>query len=247
MWSMAGPSASFSPTFRDQQILKDLWLYRYLQTPQIARLHFDSLKVAQRRMRRLHEAKLVERFRADMALRAGFRTWVYRLARPGAQLLSREIREPVKSLLPPIRSPASLRYLEHHRELTDFRIWLREGCRFSEGEFGYRFIPDYEEIRHMGRRRRRVALDFPETQTQLIPDGVFTLDRQGGRSVLFTLEIDRGTEPLRGRHPSSIKRKFLLYEHAFNNCAEKQYSKLFETEFRGFRILCIVGSIGLSW
>ena len=58
-------------TERDRRILKDIWLYRYLKTPQVTRLHFGGQKLAQRRMRRLVDSGFVERFRADDAVRAG--------------------------------------------------------------------------------------------------------------------------------------------------------------------------------
>jgi len=241
MLTMAGRSESFKPTARDEKILKDVWLYRYLQTRQIARLHFGgNIKIAQRRMRKLFDAGLVRRFRSDAALRAGFRTWVFRLARRGAEILSGSLGEPARDLMPPTRPPNSIRHLEHHRELTDFRIWLREGCEASNGSFGYKFIPGYEEIRGFGSRMRRIALVLPEYRTSLIPDGAFTLDTRDGRSALFLLEIDRGTEPLTGRHPSSIEKKFILYNRAFDGFAERRYERLFETEFHGFRVLCLV-------
>ncbi len=239
--AMTGRAGSFTPTSRDEMILKDVWLYRYLQTRQIARLHFGgNIKIAQRRMRKLYEAGMVRRFRSDAALRAGFRTWVYRLARRGAEVLSGILGEPARDLMPPTRPPNSMRHLDHHRDLTDFRIWLREGCVASDGRFGYKFIPGYEEIRGGGARRRRIALNLPEIRTSLIPDGAFTLDSEDGRSALFLLEIDRGTEPLTGRHPSSIEKKFFSYNQAFDGFAERLYERLFESEFRGFRILCLV-------
>ena len=116
-----------------------------------------------------------------------------------------------EEIRPPIRPPQGVGYLAHHRLLTDFRIWLREGCAGPEGEFGYQFVPSYEEVRVEGRRRRRVAIEVPGRKRRLVPDGAFTLVRSAdGKAALFLLEIDRGTEPLSGVHPSSIEKKLGL-------------------------------------
>ena len=227
-------------TERDLAILQDLWLYRYLLTAQICRLHFTNIKVAQRAMRRLHALGVVDRFRSDSALRAGFRSWVFRLSGRGATHLAGILDLDTANLRPPRRPPGSMWFLDHHRSVTDFRIWLREACAASAGEFGYRYVPSYEEVRRQGGRARRIAFPVRRANRLLIPDGVFTLDRNDGRSALFLLEVDRGTEPLTGRHSNSIERKLLLYRDAYDERGEVWYGKLFGTAFQGFRMLWLV-------
>jgi hypothetical protein len=133
-----------------------------------------------------------------------------------------------------------MRFLDHHSMTVDFRIWLREGCEDSRGRFGYRFIPSYEEVREKGMRRRRVVFDIPRLKSHLVPDGVFVLETSDKRSSLFVLEIDRGTEPLTGSHPSAIERKLLLYRAGFESNSDAVYERLFGVEFSGFRVLCLV-------
>ncbi len=227
-------------TERDLAILRDLWLYRYLVTEQIRRLHFTNIKVAQRAMRRLYTVGVIDRFRSDSALRAGFRSWVFRLSGAGARRLAAALDLDAATLRPPRRLPTSLWFLDHHRSVTDFRIWLREACAASRGQFGYRYVPSYEEIRHKGQRSRRIAFPVRTVNRVLIPDGVFTLDRIDGRSALFLLEVDRGTEPLTGQHPSSIEKKLLLYRDAYDERGEAWYGNLFGEVFRGFRIVWLV-------
>ena len=147
--------------------------------------------------------------------------------------------EVVGAMLPPLRRPGTTVFLKHHSVFSDFRIWLREACSASQGEFGYRFIPSYEEVRGQVKRQRRVALSVPGYRRLLIPDGVFSLDK-GEKHALFLLEVDRGTEPLTGKHFSSIERKFVMYRAAFDCHAEERYARMFQTEFNGFRVLCIV-------
>ena len=226
-------------TSRDLQILHDLWLFRYLTTQQIARLHFGHLKLAQRRLRILRSRSVVDRF--EPADDRFFGHCWYRLSRQGAKVLGTQTRVDAQDLMPPRRRPRTTGFLTHHEQLTDLRIWLREGCRASDGRFGYRFIPSYEEVRVAGRRRRRIALPVASRERRfLVPDGAFTLERNDARRALFLLEIDRGTEPLSGRHRSSIQGKFELYRAAFDSHGEKHYEALFDRALKGFRLLCVV-------
>ena len=227
-------------TPRDQAVLRDLWLCRYLTSHQISRLHFGHLKLAQRRLRRLRSCRLVDRFRLEGDVRSGFQRYVYRLAGPGARIVAEAIDEDPKRIRPPKRPPTGRSYMAHHRLLTDFRIWLREGCQGTNGLFGFRFVPGYEEVRLQGRRRRRVALNINSVSRLLVPDAVFSLHRRDGKAALFAVEVDRGTEPLRGRHRSSVAKKLALYATAFDAGVEQQYSRLFGHSFSGFRVLCLV-------
>ena len=85
-----------------------------------------------------------------------------------------------------------------------------------------------------------MALSVEGHSKLLVPDGVFTLEREDDRWALFLLEVDRGTEPLTGRHRSSIEGKFTMYRDGFDARGEERYAALFDAELRGFRILCVV-------
>lgn len=237
-----GVNSPVKITPRDRRVLRDLWLLRYLTTAQVARLHFGHHKLAQRRLRRLAGLGLVDPFQAEGAARAGFHAYTYRLTAAGARIVAAEAGMAPRDISAPVRPPRGRGYLAHHALLTDFRIWLREGCAAS-GEFGTAFIPAYEETRAEGRRRRRVAVT-PPGEGVLVPDGVFCLERSDGRAALFCLELDRGTEPLTGRHPNAIERKLARYRAAYELRAEEQYGPLFGHAFTGFRILCLVPDEG---
>lgn len=70
-------------TLGDRQGLVDAWEYRYLTAAQIARRHFHSRTLAQRRLRRLAGAGLLHRFQVAEARRTGFQAWWYCLTRAG--------------------------------------------------------------------------------------------------------------------------------------------------------------------
>jgi hypothetical protein len=227
-----------SLTDRDTRLLQDTGRYRYLTSAQVARLHFSHLKVAQRRLRQLVTAGLLRRFHPSEATKAGFQTWWYALTRPGAREVSATTGLPLAVVLPPTRQPRTGGFLAHHTQTTDFRIWLHEACTPTSG-FSYSYLPSYDETTVNGRRSRRAALPLPGSPGSLVPDGVFTLTHRD-RSALFLLELDRGTEPLTGRHPNAIERKLQAYRTAYDTHAEDHLASLFHASLTGFRILCLV-------
>lgn len=220
------------PTPRDSAILRDVGQCRYLTSAQLARLHFASPKVVQRRMRALTSMGLLQRFAPSEARRAGFRTWWYALSCAGARLVSEAQELPLAEVLPPTRMPRTLGFLAHHALVTDFRLWLAEACA-STPEFALRYLPG-DTPRGTG---QRAVLPLPGGR--VLPDGAFVLSR-GARHALFVLEADRGTEPFTGTHPSSLTRKLLAYREAYDTRAETHLADLLQARVRGFRILCLV-------
>jgi hypothetical protein len=234
---IAAMSHTLSLTDRDRHLLRDVWCYRYLTSTQVARLRFSHPKVAQRRLRQLTAAGFLLRFHPTEATKAGFQTWWYALTRPGAREVS-TTGLPLAAVLPPTRQPRTLGFLAHHTQTTDFRLWLHEACEPTSG-FSYSYLPSYDETTVNGRRSRRAALPLPGSPGSLVPDGVFTLTHRD-RSALFLLEVDRGTEPLTGRHPNAIERKLQAYRTAYDTHAEDHLANLFRADLTGFRILCLV-------
>lgn len=229
----------YQVTERDLVLLRDLWLFRYLSSAQVSRLHFGHMKVAQRRLRKLFGLALVTRFRQGPASTFGDRRWIYGISRAGARAISSGLGDGDEPFMPPSRCPSGFAYLDHHEMLSDFRIWLREACGDRRRDFSCRFVPAFEEVRDKGRRRRRIALDSAEGHGAYIPDGVFSLDHKDGRSALFVLEIDRGTEPLRRESGTSITQKLEAFSVAFDEGLTR-YGDLFDRTFRGGRLLWVV-------
>lgn len=225
----------YQVTDRDRAILRDVWLFRYLTAAQASRLHFGHLKLAQRRLRKLTSLDLMFRFRLPSAAPFGDQRWIYALSRQGAREVARDQSLQPREILSPSHAPGALAYIAHHEALTDARIWIREACVASG--VSCRFVPAYEEVRGNGHPRRRAALQVGASQ--YIPDGVFTLDNGRGRSALFLLEIDRGTEPLRRDTGSSVRTKLVLFREAFDE-GLAGYTTLFEYQFTGARLLWVV-------
>jgi len=228
-------------TFRDHALLEDLLEHRYLTTAQISRLHFGGeASTARRRLRKLHREGMVDRFNGYRAAQVGFQSWVYRLAREGAKQLAADLGVPARSLLPPHDPPSSLTHLRHHRLLSDFRIWVREGCESSRGRFQHALIPSTRRTRGAGRRRPAIEIPIGYIHGRLIPDAALSIAVVGGPAALLFVEVDCGTEPMTGSHRSSIARKMAAYLAVFEQRADDRFGDLFRATFVGFRVLCLV-------
>jgi hypothetical protein len=80
----------------------------------------------------------------------------------------------------------------------------------------------------------------------LKPDGAFSIcDATQGKTVLFFLEVDRGTEILASpqRDPTDIRQKILNYGMCFDRQAYKKYESLWDCQLNGFRLLFLTDSI----
>ena len=62
-----------------------------------------------------------------------------------------------------------------------------------------------------------------------------------GRTLLFFLEVDRGTEPRNStrRDKSNLRQKIINYREYFTIQQYKRYEKIMKCELRGFRLLIL--------
>ena len=169
-------------TKRDRMILSVLGEHQVLTTQQICDLAFPSLDLAQRRLLRLTQLSVVDRFR--WRLPAGSEPWHYTLGMVGAALVAAE-----RATEPP--RPAELRKrslrlatsprLGHLLGINGFFCALASEAR---GDPGAALSEWWSE--------RRCS----ELYGELVrPDG-YGAWTEGGPSVEFFLELDTGTEPL---------------------------------------------------
>lgn len=77
-------------------------------------------------------------------------------------------------------------------------------------------------------------------QRDCIPDGVFVLSKED-KVLLFFLEIDRGTEPLKAKKEGAtdILEKLDMYRVLFATKKYKRFEKAFNCSFKGFRMLLV--------
>jgi hypothetical protein len=79
----------------------------------------------------------------------------------------------------------------------------------------------------------------------LIPDAIFRIrDSEQGKSVLFFLEVDMGTETLASpkRGAKDIRQKVLNYQGLFRSGKYRILDGLWGSSFQGFRLLFLANS-----
>jgi hypothetical protein len=72
------------------------------------------------------------------------------------------------------------------------------------------------------------------------PDGVFNLsDKESGKTLLFFLEVDMGTETLTSgrRGVQDIRHKIINYHQYFRRAGYKRYQDIWDCTLNGFRLL----------
>jgi hypothetical protein len=84
-----------------------------------------------------------------------------------------------------------------------------------------------------------VAAGADDGRANQIPDAVLALTHTGlGRTLLFFLEADRGTETLASRGGrGDIRQKILNYQARFRSGEYKRYEPVMGVELKGFRVL----------
>lgn len=183
-----------SLTDRDIQICLDLHEHRVLTTDQIFELHFPSYHRARKRLLQLYERGVLGRFRPPR--RPGSEPWHYVLDDLGAHVVAayrgiefKELKFRRDRVLRLARSP----YLRHLRETNGFFCRLAYAC----GEHG----SEHHLATWIGERNAQ-----HKAYGLVRPDGVGELVGPNG-SLVFYLELDRGTEDL-----ARLEQKLSCYE-----------------------------------
>jgi hypothetical protein len=86
----------------------------------------------------------------------------------------------------------------------------------------------------------------PRRDICLKPDAAFSIcDSSQGKTVLFFLEVDRGTETLASlkRGPKDIRQKILNYGTCFDTYAYRKYESPWNCKLNGFRLLFITDNV----
>lgn len=230
-------------TERDVQILLDLYKMRYLSVGQVQRLHFPSEQTTYRRLRALRKSALVQMFSAP-----NIESSIVHLDKAGADIVAghlqvdpAELRWKEKS-----RTPKDYYFLNHFLAINDFRIALQQACENSLVNL-LGFIPEsYGEKTSKGgvtKYIRDVVCDIKTRRESIghTPDAVFALQKDG-KSALFFLEIDRGTETVSDADKGVLK----CVRFYLNYLADGKYQRYAGdfgcAEFKGFRALIITTS-----
>jgi len=175
---------------RDYELLKTLCSYRLLSTSQIAKLHFPSLKTAQRRIGQLTNAGLIET-REQLVKRGENKERLHYLSSAGIMVLGLSSEEQKKARANRVKAiKMSDFFLDHFLAVNSFRISLALACQ----EKGFTFDWYYEnetKMKDVSGRLKGERVKDPETGYQIIvvPDAYFVLDNPVRKANYF-LEVE---------------------------------------------------------
>lgn len=144
------------------------------------------------------------------------------------------------------KKPKDYYFMQHFLAINDFRILLKEACDDSSITL-LGFIPDYfgGKTASGGVRKyiKDIICDIQSDRVDIshTPDGVFALEKDG-KSALFFLEIDRGTEVVSNTSRGVLK-SLRFYMRYLLDGKYQRYAKDFGVEsFKGFRSLYVTTS-----
>jgi hypothetical protein len=226
-------------TARDLALFASLREYRLLTTEQLQALHFPSRQTMLRRVRLLTGAGYVR-----ISAVATLGTRVVTLTERGqAQLPVRNCAHSSARV-----GTRSQLFLPHAVQLIEFRLRLAAACAARADIELVRFITDSERAVNGATQPRphiREEVPDPLCGGQLlarVPDGVFAL-RRGGKTALFFLEIDRGTEVV-GHADRGLAKVARFYAALLLDGRYQRYAEDFGSAeaFRGFRALLVLPS-----
>jgi hypothetical protein len=230
-------------TARDSQLVTDIYVFRFLTIPQIRELHFPSMQTAYRRVRLLKSIGLLDSFEV-----ANIPESIFRVTAKGLQMVAECLgveRDDLK-WNEATTKPKDYYFMRHFLEINDFRITLRHACAAQHVKL-VGFIPDYVGERTdkggIVKYVRDVICDKTAERREVshTPDGVFALERHG-KTALFFLEIDRGTETISDKDKGVLK-ALHFYTQYLTNDGYQRYTKDFGVEeFKGFRSLFVTSS-----
>jgi len=180
---------------RDIDILDALSSYRLLTTSQLARLFFTTKKRAERRLRQLYDAELVERIFRPVV--RGSAEILYALDREGVNLLAQEQGRDRAEIQTARTRAKSLKpfFLDHFIEVNQFRLSIT----LSAPNHNSKLIFWKYEHELQNKNKKGVLIsdrvtdpDNPSQKIPVTPDGFFGLETPRGNAYFF-VEVDRGT------------------------------------------------------
>jgi hypothetical protein len=187
-WQRRRDPPSFRLQERDIEIIRAVFMHRFLQPAHIHALFAGSEENLARRCRLLWQHFYLERPIAARPLKALTEEVVYAVGRKGAALLQH--LDPTLRIadLEWTQSPErqiGWPFLDHQLGIATFMVCMRLACK----ERGIRFVWDG----HHNRRKHRLEIGM---RRYLQPDAYFVIETPDRRRLHHFLEIDRGNVSL---------------------------------------------------
>jgi len=228
----------------DAELLSSIAEYKFLTVKQLAAISQRSQQVIRRRLRIFESEYLIVMKERGFGKGPGRRENIIILSEKGMELLRDEeilsshgtyITDKTREFI----------FINHDLLVNWFFIHL-----LQIGRDNPRFITQHLTTSSHNLKEGNVEEPFlqerfstdqnQEKTDYMIPDGVFTIyEKESEKSLLFFLEVDMGTETLAkiDRTPGDVRQKIINYQALFQSENYKRYEEIFNTEFKGFRLL----------
>ena len=242
---------SFRLKTTDCNILECLAEYRVLTVSQVAAFFHKSKQAVRRRLHDLEERGLVEVVGTEFGRGRGRPENSLGLAERGIDVLKEKgllgQDFPYERIL-----DDSLFAKDHQLLLNWFRIHLMEIDRMLS-RVSIKVFAHNSLYLPKGQDGRIVITDCSPVPgsgikgIKFTPDAVFAItDSVAGKTCLFFLEVDRGTEIVASpkRDMIDIRQKIVNYQWYFHSGGYKRYKEVFKANFCGFRLLFLTSTYG---
>ena len=234
-------------TERDREIIRLVYRYRFLRSPQIVAFLADSTQQLLRRLQLLYHHGYLERPRAQLNYyhRGGSSHIIYGLGNKGWAILKKELGPSFRELSWGEKNRSVGRiFFEHALFVSDVMVALELACRNR----GVRLLTERELLQEFAASGKRQPFRWKvkingRLKLGVIPDRVFALEFRSpsGNNVraYFFLEADRGTMPVMRKtfYQTSFYRKLLAYEATWTQSIHKK-----RFGFHRFRVLTVTTS-----
>ena len=234
-------------TERDREIIRLVYRYRFLRSPQIVAFLADSTQQLLRRLQLLYHHGYLERPRAQLNYyhQGGSSHIVYGLGNKGWAILKKELGPSFRELSWGEKNRSVGRiFFEHALFVSDVMVALELACRNR----GVRLLTERELLQEFAASGKRQPFRWKvkingRLKLGVIPDRVFALEFRSpsGNNVraYFFLEADRGTMPVMRKtfYQTSFYRKLLAYEATWTQSIHKK-----RFGFHRFRVLTVTTS-----
>jgi len=242
---------SFRLKSADCNILECLAEHRVLTVSQVAALFHKSQQVIRRRLRDLEEGGLVEVVGSELGRGRGRPENSMGLTERGIDIL-KEKGLLAKDILYDKVFGDSLSAADHQLLVNWFRIHLKEVERLLP-RLSIKILAQNSPFLPKSQDGRIVITDcspvpgFGMKGVMFWPDAVFAIaDSVAGKTCLFFLEVDRGTETIASpnRDMTDVRQKIVNYQWYFQSGGYKRYEEVFGASLRGFRLLFLTSTNG---
>ena len=230
---------------KDLSFLHSIAEYGLVTIRQISALERIGLRAANKRVKALYDAGLVNSKQRGFSSSKGRPELVISLSEKGARILQSE--SGIDPVIPIDQlTGVAITHIEHQLLINWVIIHLLHIERKipSLSVSFYSSTTPFLPRRKDGRPLISDSVKIGDEEVRFIPDGAFSIaSNDRGKRLLFFLEVDLSTESLTSQSAGNdLEKKLLKYREYFRSGGYKRYQKAWDCQFNGFRLLVIANS-----